>query len=48
MIVIVIIVTSPIRQRCVLFVSLSVLTLALDLDRQTDEDIVSNEALKIS
>ena len=39
--------TSPIRQRCVLNVSLRVLTLALDLDVQTDEDIVSNEALKI-
>ena len=40
--------TSPIRQRCVLIVSLRVLTLALNLDGQTDEDIVSNEAHKIS
>ena len=41
-------ITSPIMQRCVLTVSLRVLTLALDLDGQTDEDIVSNEALKLS
>ena len=34
--------------RCVLNVSLRVSTLALDLDGQTDEDKVSNEALKIS
>ena len=40
--------TSPIRQRCVLTVSLGVLTLALDMDGQTDEAKVSNEALKIS
>ena len=39
--------TSPIRQRCVLTVSLRVLTLALDWDGPTDEDRVSNEALKI-
>ena len=39
--------TSPIRQQCVLTVSLRVLTLAQDLDGQTDEDRVSNEALKI-
>ena len=40
--------TSPIRQRCVLTVSLRVLTLALDLDGQTNDDLVSNGALKIS
>ena len=38
--------TSPSRQRCVLIVFLRKLTLALDLEGQTDEDIVSNEALK--
>ena len=40
--------TSPTRQRCVLKMSLRLLILALDLDRQTDEDLVSNEARKIS
>ena len=39
--------TSPTWQRCVLTVSLRVLTLELDLDRQTDEELVSNEDLKI-
>ena len=38
--------TSPTRQRCVLTVSLRVMTLALDLDGQTDDDIVSKRLLK--
>ena len=38
--------TSPTRQRCVLTVSLRVLTLVLDLDGQTDDDIVSKRLLK--
>ena len=41
-------ITSQSGQIYVLTVSLRVLTLALDLDGQTDEDIVSNEAHKIS
>ena len=41
-------ITSPIGQRCVLTVSLRVLTLALDLDGQTDEDLILNKARKIS